>query len=620
MLPRVTGDDLRAAILASPRSIAARRVYADWLIEQGDPRGEWINLHASDSDEAELKRRALWQHHGATWRAEDGVTGGDSTLDHQSYVKGVLGDIRLDQASVIELAPVLAKHPIQKLSIYNLKDLEPIASLPVLATVDHLDLGYGLEHSNVKALRALLEATPRLTSLTLSPHQDVKFTWEALEGFSRLGELETLDISSILITKDRAKWLASSLPKLRELRWSSALTDAALTAIAERAAFQLTSLYLSDRDGYAGRSRLFTDEQLGQVLQSPFTANLEVLSLFGCPGRRQVADALANLPCSAKLKALDLGSMESSECVSGLELAELPKLEWLSVRHNVARDSDLEGLTKFSTVRTLRIEKNPITSDGVKTVLEAMPNLVTLSAGDSAIGDYGVIAIAYGGHARTLRHLEIDSSQGGTDAIDALIDSGNLTELRTLGLACNEDIKRAALQALADGPFDKLAHLSLAYVTNDDIAPLFADAWLPAERGGEHTYQRKLALDGTAVPHTRKAKKKKKPTVEAADARPIDATADYQKGEHVRHSEYGVGVVTDVELLSLHVKFPRAGEYVFGRTPAGAVPFSVKQRYVVDQIVLHPKFGAGKVVATTKDKVDIEFSAGDVKTLIHGRT
>lgn len=619
MLPRVTGDDLRAAILASPRSISARRVYADWLIEQGDPRGEWINLHANDSDEAELERRALWQHHGAAWRAEDGVTDGDRTLDRQSYVNGMLGDIRLDQKSVIELAPSLAKHPIQKLSIYNLSELEPIAALPVLATVDHLELGYGLEKTNVKALRAVLEATPRLRSLTLSPHQDVKFTWEALEGFSRLGELEALDISSILITKDRAKWLASSLPKLRELRWSSALTDAALAGIAERAAFQLTALYLSDRDGYAGRSRLFTDEHLGQVLQSPFTGKLEILSLFGCPGRRQVADALANLPCAATLKALDLGSMESSECVSGLELADLPKLEWLSVRHNSARDSDLEALTKFSTVQTLRLEKNPITSDGVKALIDAMPNLVTLSAGDSAIGDYGVIAIAYGKHASKLRHLEIDSSQCGSDAIHALLDCGNLTELRTLGLACNEDIKRAAIQAIADGPFDKLSHLSLSYITDDDLSPLFADAWLPSERGGEHTYQRKLALDGTAVPHTRKAKKKK-PTVEAADARPIDPKADYQKGEHVRHSEYGVGIVTAVELLSLHVKFPRAGEYVFGRTPAGAVPFSVKQRYVVDQIVLHPKFGAGKVIGATKDKVDIEFSAGDVKTLIHGRT
>ncbi len=89
--------------------------------------------------------------------------------------------------------------------------------------------------------------------------------------------------------------------------------------------------------------------------------------MFGCVGYSEVAAALANLPCAPNLTALDIGSMESSQCVNALADAELPKLTWLSVRHNYASDSDLESLTKFSTVKTLRAEKNNVGHKGVKT-------------------------------------------------------------------------------------------------------------------------------------------------------------------------------------------------------------------------------------------------------------
>jgi uncharacterized protein (TIGR02996 family) len=40
----VTETELRAAIAAAPDDDAPRRVYADWLVERGDPRGEFIQL------------------------------------------------------------------------------------------------------------------------------------------------------------------------------------------------------------------------------------------------------------------------------------------------------------------------------------------------------------------------------------------------------------------------------------------------------------------------------------------------------------------------------------------------------------------------------------------------
>jgi hypothetical protein len=187
----------------------------------------------------------------------------------------------------------------------------------------------------------------------------------------------------------------------------------------------------------------------------------------------------------------------------------MPKLTWLSVRHNLVDETALEPVKKFSTLTTLRAEKNHLHGERIDALLEALPNLERLSIGDNTLGDQGVQSIAHSEHIAKLRHLEISSTRCSSDAVGALIEGGKLTELRSLELACNEDIKRKAIQALATGPFDKLAHLSLSYISKTEIASLFAEAWLPSEQRGEDNYQRALNLDGTAVPHPRKAKKKK---------------------------------------------------------------------------------------------------------------
>ena len=50
-----TGDELRAAIAADPEDDAVRRVYADWLLEAGDSRGELIHLQLAPArDEARV--------------------------------------------------------------------------------------------------------------------------------------------------------------------------------------------------------------------------------------------------------------------------------------------------------------------------------------------------------------------------------------------------------------------------------------------------------------------------------------------------------------------------------------------------------------------------------------
>jgi uncharacterized protein (TIGR02996 family) len=55
--PNAEGAALLAAIVANPDDSATRLVYADWLLERGDPRGELIRLHQEGRETGDLQRK-----------------------------------------------------------------------------------------------------------------------------------------------------------------------------------------------------------------------------------------------------------------------------------------------------------------------------------------------------------------------------------------------------------------------------------------------------------------------------------------------------------------------------------------------------------------------------------
>ena len=70
----MTGADLLAQVYAAPDDDAPRAVYADWLLEHGDPRGEFIALQllraqGGGTPEQADRERALLVAHAAAWLA-----------------------------------------------------------------------------------------------------------------------------------------------------------------------------------------------------------------------------------------------------------------------------------------------------------------------------------------------------------------------------------------------------------------------------------------------------------------------------------------------------------------------------------------------------------------------
>lgn len=61
-----TDAELLRAIFSRPKDDAPRRVYADWLLERDDPRGEFINLQLASTPDPKRETRLL-KAHGKRW-------------------------------------------------------------------------------------------------------------------------------------------------------------------------------------------------------------------------------------------------------------------------------------------------------------------------------------------------------------------------------------------------------------------------------------------------------------------------------------------------------------------------------------------------------------------------
>ena len=58
----MTNADFLQAILADPDDDTPRLIYADWLEEQGDPRGEFIRVQCELAKEREHKTRSSTEY------------------------------------------------------------------------------------------------------------------------------------------------------------------------------------------------------------------------------------------------------------------------------------------------------------------------------------------------------------------------------------------------------------------------------------------------------------------------------------------------------------------------------------------------------------------------------
>jgi len=362
--------ELIDAIVAAPDDDAPRLIYADWLMQRGDPRGELMALQCrlagADTrdepvDEAVIAReRELREAHGDAWTAPlRAIVDGGYQLRRGFVEHAVVWN------PVCQLLPIL------------------LAPGPRFVTSDDLS--------------RLFEAAPLLRSVALRGAV-IETNPEPDASWARLRALELTESVRVSGSDPIATFIQSPhLASLRRLQLTTTSGDDAqvrawlgLAQPLEHLGFHCGWHVSAAPNGVVVGERIATNRAL-HGLRSLHLGNLALLDL-------------TPLACLQQLERLALHrcAVTAGDVV---QLARrLPRLEMLELDNADGRLGDL----------------------ALGELLAAVPNLRRLSLRDWAIGSTGARAIASAPTATVLRRLELDNCAIDDDAVDALLAADGL--------------------------------------------------------------------------------------------------------------------------------------------------------------------------------------------------
>ena len=292
-----------AEVVANPQSDDPRLIYADWLEEHGDQRGEFIRVQCELDKSNDLQKEfyelgvrstQLTAEHGEKWASEL-----EQDLRKSEFKRGFIDKITIRALALVKGADSLfASTPINELRIVYLKNQgKKVAELPQLSQVRGLDL------SN------LTIPTDDLLAVIKSPN---------------LSNLESLSLCNY-------SWYDSTVGK-------------ALTSFASRD--KLQSLTIN-----AGRDHsIFTD-----VCEGPGFPNLTDLTLWSEENINENLDSLdkLNVPKLKSLRVCSRLNVKDCETLSKLSLGRLESLNLKNTKIPARGLAIISDSGAFKTIKHL---------------------------------------------------------------------------------------------------------------------------------------------------------------------------------------------------------------------------------------------------------------------------
>jgi len=246
------GDDrgaaLLAAVCADPDDLAARLVYGDWLVEQGDVRGELVrvqcDLETARTPALEDREKELLDAYEKTITAPLA-----RWVERAKLRRGLVEHIEIAGDTLAKHgAKIGAQHPITHLELIasNAAELAATARLPFVAHLTKLHV-MGRKPKHVHNSGAILKPsavakTPlfaRVRELHLEDVEDGAAEWAKFLAALEAPALEKLRVTAHLDAKALAALgRSATLPKLAELELRSrkrgGYGTAGMAALAER--------------------------------------------------------------------------------------------------------------------------------------------------------------------------------------------------------------------------------------------------------------------------------------------------------------------------------------------------------------------------------------------------
>ncbi len=380
-------DGFEKAIVANPHDGTLWRAYADYLCEQGDPRGELMQLQLaleneglkkSERDELKAKEKALLNSHKATWLGEliddKDLKPGEVIENKNIKITIVGGWIRRVQFKqlTVNLARALGKTASARL----LRELvvETIESeAPIGSDEKYIDSYY--EPGPDVPLDISAYSGPGLQALCRCPHLGSVTLFQLGEGEVGLGAKHE-EYPNCHTSGELAYHLVKQMPQLEELYLLSHRVDANKIFALPLPHLRILQLYHSNRyplDKLAANKSLtnlttilchphaidyYSDEEepgayirlahLRAICRSPHLTSLLHLRLrlsdFGDKG----ADEIVDSGLLKRLKMLDLqgGCISDAGAKRLADCPDLKNLEFLNLRANALTKTGIEALNK----------------------------------------------------------------------------------------------------------------------------------------------------------------------------------------------------------------------------------------------------------------------------------
>ena len=208
-------ERMLAEVLADPDNDEPRMVYADWLMEQGDPRGELISSQcrlkagiAYLSTRSDMRSRVseLLSEHTAEWIAPL------SSRADCTFRRGFIEDIEAPAKSFLDGADtIMAREPVTRLKLTSCAKahLKSLASAPWAPRLRALKLPGAVDDQGV-ALLAGSAGLAGLTRLNLSGCDVTSDGARAIASSHTLTRLEMLALTGNEVDDEGISLLASS--------------------------------------------------------------------------------------------------------------------------------------------------------------------------------------------------------------------------------------------------------------------------------------------------------------------------------------------------------------------------------------------------------------------------
>ena len=384
-------------IIDNPDSEAPRRIYADWLEEQGEPLGEFIRLQCDMEETPEddprhpamvRRQSALLREHRREWLKDvKGVP-----PQKVRFRRGFPDNVQTDMKTLKQSGDYwLRVYPIQGLQLIAEADLAWLAQWTGLRALRSLefrprlrDWGHSQQkqrlrlwkHPNLSNLHVLrlpdirLE-TPEIEAIRQAPVAQSLREFHSEQWWPSLTEINTcwaaaaekwphLERLSIKLGKSLATWPEAFNPLLARLE-SLAVQDAPLNLLSYQQwgtlppAARLHTLHFQEVP--------FDEERLTFCLMAPPLDGLRRLRLDGCGLEGSTLKALAQSPRTPQLTTLllDNNDFDAAAARDFLELAPLDHLARLRVlnfrgKRGVFSDEQTARLFKIAAPKLFRLE------------------------------------------------------------------------------------------------------------------------------------------------------------------------------------------------------------------------------------------------------------------------